>query len=170
MSHIAHTGCICCYRPPVEGGAMWHIFQENKTLDRIYRVFLHLIPAYIIDVIAQGLNSSDLLNSMLRFLLSCTGCPTVYYKSQQISQHNVQQSNWILPQILGHKPFLVRLVGKMHHGLDLLEYFCTRDSVRKVLGKKERNWTNVNLLCEHPASPIHCFHLIDQLNRMLLGK
>ena len=31
-------------------------------------------------------------------------------------------------QLLGHKPFLVRLIGKMHHGLDLLEYFCNRDS------------------------------------------
>ena len=58
------------------------MFQESKTLDRIYRVFLHIIPAYIIDLIAR---------------------------------------------ILGHKPFLVRLVGKMHYGLGLLEYFTTRD-------------------------------------------
>ena len=68
------------------------VFQESKTLDRIYRVFLHIIPAYIIDIIAR---------------------------------------------ILGHKPFLVRLVGKMHYGLGLLEYFTTRDMACKVKGKEE---------------------------------
>ena len=33
------------------------MFQESKTLDRIYRVFLHIIPAYIIDIMAQGRDS-----------------------------------------------------------------------------------------------------------------
>ena len=67
------------------------MFIESKTLDRIYRVFLHIIPAYIIDIIAR---------------------------------------------ILGHKPFLVRLVGKMHYGLGLLEYFTTRNRASKVQWKK----------------------------------
>ena len=74
-----------CFRPPVEGGDL--AFVESKTLDRIYRVFLHMIPAYIIDIIAR---------------------------------------------ILGHKPFLVRLVGKMHYGLGLLEYFMTREMPHNV--------------------------------------
>ena len=67
------------------------MFQESMTLSRIYRVFLHIIPAYIIDIIAR---------------------------------------------ILGHKPFLVRLVGKMHYGLGLLEYFTTRNRASKVQWKK----------------------------------
>ena len=70
-------------RPHVES------LQESKTLDRIYRVLFHIIPAHIIDVITQ---------------------------------------------ILGHKPFLVRLIGKMHYGLDLYEYFTTRTVSAKCKG------------------------------------
>ena len=58
--------------------------QESKTLDRIFRILLHIIPAHIFDGIAQ---------------------------------------------ILGNKPFLVHLIGKMHYGLDLMEYFTTRKSL-----------------------------------------
>ena len=75
------------------------MFQESKALDRIYRVFLHILPAYVIDVIAR---------------------------------------------ILGHKPFLVRLVGKMHYGLGLLEYFTTRDRACKVQCKKGSSYNSEN--------------------------
>ena len=42
----------------------------------------------------------------------------------------------LIARLLGHKPFLVRLVSKMHGGLNLLEYFTTR----------EWTWANDNVL------------------------
>lgn len=74
------------FRPPTDA-----IFQKSRILDRIFRALLHLVPAYIIDVIAQ---------------------------------------------LLGHKPFLVRIIGKMHAGLNLVEFFCNR----------EWTWSNKNVV------------------------
>ena len=67
------------FRPPVQSAG---VFQQIKILDRIYRVLLHLLPAYIVDGAAR---------------------------------------------LLGHKPFLVRIIGKMHAGLNLIEYFGNRE-------------------------------------------
>ena len=39
---------IFTQRPP-----KYDPFQENKTMDRLCRFFLHLLPAYVLDAVAM---------------------------------------------------------------------------------------------------------------------
>ena len=82
-------------------------FQYSELHDRIFRFFVHLLPAYAVDTILYVL-----------FALNVTK----------------------------HKPFLVRLIGKMHNGMAALEWFANRQWIwandNVVALEKELNTTD----------------------------
>merc|ERR1719188_851646 len=90
---LSYHGIYACHKYPFENILMPPngTFQHSELQDRIFRFFVHIIPAYIVDAIAR---------------------------------------------LLGHKPFLVRLVGKMHNGMAALEWFANRQWI----------WANDNVI------------------------
>lgn len=87
---MQETKCEIKYLYPIRP-PNYFPFQENKIWDQLLRIFLHLLPAYIVDAVAL---------------------------------------------LHGREPYLVKIIGKMHHGIRKIEWFANR----------EWTWVNDNVM------------------------
>ena len=116
-SDVNYEIFLLVFRPP--NGT----FQYSRLHDRIFRFFVHLLPAYAVDAI-------------LYVLLALN--------------------------VTKHKPFLVRLIGKMHNGMAALEWFANRQwvwanenvvALEKELNATDRDMRTPTSLCPFGLSP-----------------